>query len=142
MDESKVDMFIIQKGKFFPSEQVPFIREKLLAFDDDKWTHLFTVKMKDPFMALMISILVGTVGADRFFLGQTAFGVCKLLLFIVFFFVYFAVIITSDEDPSWTLIVGFLLLTVAILTWYLIDIFNASRRAKEINLNLILTFFN
>lgn len=142
MDESKVDMFIIQKGKFFPSEQVPFLREKLLTLDDEKWTYLFTAKLKDPFMALMISILAGTIGADRFFLGQTASGVGKLLLFIVFFFVYFAVVITSNEDPSWTLIVGFLVLTTAILTWYLIDIFNASRRAKEINLNSIFTLLS
>lgn len=142
MEEGKVDMFIIQKGKFFPAEQVPFIREKLLALDDDKWTYLFTAKMKDPFIALMISILAGTIGADRFFLGQIVSGVCKLLLFIVFFFVYVAVVITSDEDPSLTLLVSFLLLTAAVLTWYMIDIFNAPRRAKKINLNSIFTLFN
>lgn len=142
MDESKVDMFIIQKGRFFPSEQVPFIREKLLGLDDNKWTYLFSTKMKDPFMALMVSILAGTVGADRFFLGQTASGVCKLLLFILFIVADVAVVVSSQYNPSWILLAVFLVLMTALITWYLIDIFNASRRAKEINFNSISTFLN
>lgn len=156
MDESKVDMFIIQKGKLFPEKRLPFIREKLLSLDDNQWDRLFSVKFKDPFIAIVMSVVAGPVGADRFYLNQTVSGIFKLLLFIVFFINYIFLeafkVLTSEADFSLdtdtmltisiTIILAVLASMVAFLIWYFIDISNASRKAKEINFNLILTLFN
>ena len=79
MDAQKVDMFIMSNGKFFESHQINMIRERLLALDDSKWAMLSTIQFKDPTTILIVSILAGGVGIDRFMLGDTGLGVGKLL---------------------------------------------------------------
>ena len=79
MEASKVDMFIMTNGKFFESHQVGLIREKLLAMDDEKWGAIQTLQFKDPTTSLIISLLGGSLGIDRFMLGDTGLGVGKLL---------------------------------------------------------------
>lgn len=79
MEEKKVDMFMMANGKFFESYQANSIREKLLSLDESKWVSLSSAKFKDPTTILIISILVGHLGVDRFLLGDTGLGVGKLL---------------------------------------------------------------
>ncbi len=79
MDAQKVDMFIMSNGKFFEGHQMNMIRERLLALDDSKWSMLSTIQLKDPTTSLIISILAGSLGIDRFIIGDTGLGVGKLL---------------------------------------------------------------
>jgi TM2 domain-containing membrane protein YozV len=79
MDSNKVDMFIMSNAKFFESHQVNMIREKLLAADDTKWAMISTQQYKDPTTILIVSILAGNLGIDRFMIGDTGLGVGKLL---------------------------------------------------------------
>lgn len=79
MDAQKVDMFIISNGKFFEGNQMNMIRERLLALDDSKWAMLSAIQLKDPTTSLIISILAGSLGIDRFMIGDTGLGVGKLL---------------------------------------------------------------
>ncbi len=79
MDSQKVDMYIMSNAKFFESHQVHVIRERLLAVDDSKWVMISSVELKDPTTSLIISILAGSLGIDRFIIGDTGIGVGKLL---------------------------------------------------------------
>ena len=79
MDAQKVDMFIMSNGKFFEGHQMNMIGERLLALDDSKWAMLSTVQFKDPTTTLIVSILAGSLGIDRFMIGDTGLGVGKLL---------------------------------------------------------------
>jgi len=79
MDSQKVDMFIMTSRKFFESHQIVQIREKLLQIDDAKWALVQTLQFKDPTTSLIISILAGSFGIDRFMIGDTGLGVGKLL---------------------------------------------------------------
>jgi TM2 domain-containing membrane protein YozV len=79
MEAQKVDMFIISNAKFFESHHVPVIRERLLAVDDSKWVMISTVQFKDPTTSIIVSILAGTFGIDRFIIGDTGLGIGKLL---------------------------------------------------------------
>jgi TM2 domain-containing membrane protein YozV len=79
MDSQKVDMFIMTNGKFFESHQVAQIRDRLLALDDSKWVLIQTLQFKDPTTSLIISLLGGSFGIDRFMIGDTGLGVGKLL---------------------------------------------------------------
>lgn len=112
MDTQKVDMFIMTNGKDFPEQKVPFIRERLLAFDDSKWAALSTVQFKNPTTALLLSIFLGCYGIDRFYLGQTGMGVGKLL--------------TCGGVGIW-----------AIIDWFLI-----SNSTKELNYNKLQAYLN
>lgn len=79
MDSQKVDMFIMSNGKFFESYQLEMIREQLLAVDDSKWSILSTLQFKDPTTSLIVSIIAGSMGIDRFLIGDTGLGIGKLL---------------------------------------------------------------
>ncbi len=79
MEASKVDMFMISNAKFFESHHLSAVRDKLLEIDDSKWAMVSTLQLKDPSNLLIISILAGALGIDRFMLGDTGLGVGKLL---------------------------------------------------------------
>ena len=79
MDVQKVDMFIMSNAKYFDSFQINMIRERLLAVDDAKWVMISTLQFKEPSTMLIISILAGSLGIDRFMLGDTGLGIGKLL---------------------------------------------------------------
>ena len=79
MDSQKVDMFIMTTGKYFESHQIPIIRDRLMQADDSKWVMIQTFQFKDPTVSLIVSLLAGTLGIDRFIIGDTGLGVGKLL---------------------------------------------------------------
>ena len=79
MESQKVDMFILTNARYFESHQVPVIRDRLLTMDESKWSIIQTMQFKDPVLSLVISILGGSFGIDRFVIGDTGLGVGKLL---------------------------------------------------------------
>jgi TM2 domain-containing membrane protein YozV len=79
MDEQKVDMFIMSNARYFESYHLNVIRERLIALDDSKWGIMTTLQFKDPTTSLIVSILIGTLGIDRFIIGDTGMGIGKLL---------------------------------------------------------------
>ena len=79
MSTNKVDMFIIANQKFFPADKIAFVKEKLEALPEDKFLLATSVELKDPTTMLIISIFLGSLGVDRFMLGDTGMGVLKLL---------------------------------------------------------------
>lgn len=109
MDQNKVDMYIMTNQKYFPAEKMMYIKEKLLAMDESKFSMISTVELKDPTTILLISIFLGALGIDRFMLGDTGMGILKLL--------------TGG--------------CCGILT--IVDWFTVSKKAKETNFNNIMT---
>ncbi len=79
MDSQKIDMYLISTAKYFESYQIPAIRERLLAMDDSRFILLQTLNLKDPTMMIIISLIGGHFGVDRFIIGDTGLGVAKLL---------------------------------------------------------------
>jgi TM2 domain-containing membrane protein YozV len=79
MEAQKVDMFIMTNGRYFESYQLSAIRERLIAMDDSRWVMISTVQLNDPTISLIVSILVGHFGIDRFMLGDIGLGVAKLI---------------------------------------------------------------
>lgn len=72
-------MFIMANGKYFESHHVMSIRDRLLTLDDSKWGLIQTLQFKEPTTSLIVSILAGNLGIDRFMIGDTGLGVGKLL---------------------------------------------------------------
>jgi TM2 domain-containing membrane protein YozV len=79
MDTQKVDMFMMMNSKFFESHHLGAVRERLVGLDDSKASAMQMVQFKDPTTALIISILIGGLGIDRFYIGDTGLGIAKLL---------------------------------------------------------------
>ena len=79
MEAQKVDMFMMMNAKYFEGHHLNAIREKLLSLDDTKWGLVQTLQFKDPTTSIIVSILAGHFGIDRFMIGDTGLGVGKLL---------------------------------------------------------------
>ena len=96
MDAQKVDMFILTTGKYFPEEYIPTLRQKLLEMDEHRWHMLSAMQCKDPTTALIISIFLGSLGIDRFYIVDIGLGIGKLL--------------TGGACGVWTIIDWFLIM--------------------------------
>jgi TM2 domain-containing membrane protein YozV len=79
MESNQIDMFIITKGKYFRSEHLMEIRNRLQSLDDSKKILLQTLQFHDPTIILVVSLLVGALGIDRFMIGDIGLGVLKLI---------------------------------------------------------------
>lgn len=79
MDAQRVDMFLMTKGKYFESHTIPILRDRLLELDDSKFVQLQAMNLKDPVIILIVSLVAGSFGIDRFLLGDTGLGIAKLL---------------------------------------------------------------
>ena len=79
IDKQKVDMYIMSNQKYFPAEKIMFLKQKLYSLDEDKFSMLSAIELKDPTTILIISLFLGSLGIDRFMLKDTAMGVVKLL---------------------------------------------------------------
>ena len=79
MTQEKVDAYIIAKSKYFPPESIFMLKEKLLQVPDDKLYALQSIDLKEPSTMLIVSLFLGSLGVDRFMLGDTGMGVLKLL---------------------------------------------------------------
>jgi len=109
MDQQKIDMFIMTNQKYFPSEKIVFLKEKLRTIDETKLSLVSTIDFKDPTTILLVSIFLGALGIDRFMIGDTGMGVLKLL--------------TGGGCGI-----------LAIIDWFTI-----SNKAKEVNFNKVMT---
>jgi TM2 domain-containing membrane protein YozV len=79
MDAAKVDLFLLTHSKSFETHHLSFIREKLLALDDSQWIIIQSINIKDPMLSLIISIVGGHFGIDRFLIGDIGLGIGKLI---------------------------------------------------------------
>lgn len=70
---------MMMNNKYLPESQIMFVRERLLAADDSKQGLLHAVQFKDPTIALILSLLTGNLGIDRFYIGDTGLGIGKLI---------------------------------------------------------------
>lgn len=94
----KSNMLLMTYGKYFPDESLMMIKEKFDAMDESKTSILYTLPLKDPTMALILSIVAGGLGVDRFYIGDTGLGIAKLL--------------TCGGCGIWTIIDYFLIMKV------------------------------
>lgn len=104
MEKSKVDLYLTTNAKYFEASAIPVIRQKLENASDDALVSLQSTELKDPTTILLISIFLGSLGIDRFMIGDTGMGILKLLT-------------------------GGLCGILTIIDWFTI-----SRKAKQVNL--------
>lgn len=96
MTAEQVDLFLATSGKYFEAQHLPYIREQLLALDESRSRAIMHLDFKDPTILLIVSLLGGTLGIDRFLLGDVLLGVLKL--------------ITGGACAIWTIVDWFLIM--------------------------------
>ena len=79
MEKSKIDLYLTTNAQYFETTAIPIIRQKLENASEETFLTLQAVELKDPTILLIISILLGSLGIDRFMLGDVGMGILKLL---------------------------------------------------------------
>ncbi|MDM1048311.1 MULTISPECIES: TM2 domain-containing protein [Sphingobacterium] len=79
MESQRVDMFLMSHNKYFESYHLMEIKDLLTKADDSKFTNVQIQQYKDPTTVLIVSLLAGPLGIDRFMIGDTGLGIGKLL---------------------------------------------------------------
>lgn len=83
----------------FPPAMVPQIYEMLLRAPENKNMMIQAIDFKYPITALILSLLLGYIGIDRFYLGDIGLGIAKIL--------------TGGGCGVWTIIDWFIIMDAA-----------------------------
>ena len=108
MDKNQADMYLMANAHLFPGEKLPLLKAALEQADGSKTLPVQSAEPKNPTTMLIVSILIGGFGVDRFMLGQMGLGLLKLL--------------TCGGAGVWT-----------VVDWFLI-----SGRTRELNFQKIM----
>ncbi|MCF0213051.1 MAG: TM2 domain-containing protein [Muribaculaceae bacterium] len=79
MDSNKVDMYMMSNTDTFPQENMYVVRQQIEQMDDSKYNLLCTFQFKNPVVSLILSIFLGNLGVDRFYVGDIGLGILKLI---------------------------------------------------------------
>ncbi|MBR1788230.1 MAG: TM2 domain-containing protein [Bacteroidaceae bacterium] len=79
MERNKVEELLLMNASKLPPEGLQMIRERLLNMEDSTLAQIVLSQLKDPTLALILSIVIGYWGADRFYIGDMGIGLGKLL---------------------------------------------------------------
>lgn len=77
--KDKVDSYLMVNQKYFPAERIPYLKEKFYNMNDAQFELVVSTQLKDPVVLLVVSLLLGSLGVDRFMLGNIGYGILKLL---------------------------------------------------------------
>ena len=107
MNENTINSFLMQNAKFFAPANQAEVKQLLESVDESKLAAIQAISFKDPTTMMILAIVAGSLGIDRFMLGEVGLGVAKLL--------------TCGGCGIWTII----------------DIFSVQQRTRDFNLNLL-----
>ena len=77
--EMYINQFMIMNGKKFNITDLMTIKKELNSLTPDQIQMLTAGEYLDPTINVIVSVLVGSLGVDRFLIGQTGWGILKLL---------------------------------------------------------------
>lgn len=109
MDINQANQLLAIYGNRLPFISIDMARNKLLNMDYQVAT-IRMAQFKDPTLSLILSILVGSLGIDRFYIGDVGLGVGKLLT------------------------------CGGIYIWWLVDLFMIQEATKNKNLEMLMMF--
>ena len=80
MESEKVNHILMMLSSKIPAGSIPSVRTRLENTDISESEILaLQSQMKDPLLSILLSIFIGTLGVDRFYIGDVGLGIGKLL---------------------------------------------------------------
>ena len=113
MEQKQAYQLVLLNSSKLAPEYAEVIRQQLLKRDYTQASMLFG-QLKDPTTVLVISVILGGWGIDRFMIGDIGIGICKLCITVF-----------SCGFLSWI--------------WWIIDLFLISDATRKYNSNKIMT---
>ena len=78
MEQQQVEQLIAIYGNKLPIESILKKKKKLLSMDYNT-ASIILAQAKDPTISIILSIIVGSWGIDRIYIGDVGLGIIKLL---------------------------------------------------------------
>lgn len=132
MTEAKERIALEKLGKNVPKEKYGALVVKLKASDDKHFEALMALPLKSKIATILFAIFLGSIGVDRFYIGDTGTGVAKIVGTLIP--ILLKVIFGTG------IIIG-LLNTVNII-WKFVDIFISYKAGLEYNYDAISNILN
>ena len=120
--------FLMANMSSFPADKLPILQKEVEQLDDQAITTLTMTEIKNPTTALLLSIFVGELGIDRFYVGHKELGILKLSLLVISFVTLF-------------ILIGFFLLPILYI-WKIVDIFLIMGACKQANFERLIQQLN
>lgn len=79
MDQQSVNLYLTTHAAYFPPDQMFALQQALLKANPATFARVRQVKLKEPDNMFWVSFFLGSLGVDRFMLGNTGMGILKLL---------------------------------------------------------------
>ena len=80
MESEKVNHMLMMLSSKIPAGSIPSVRTRLENTDISESEILaLQSQMKDPLLSILLSIFIGLLGIDRFYIGDVGLGIGKLL---------------------------------------------------------------
>ena len=80
MESEKVNHMLMMLSSKIPAGSIPSVRTRLENTDISESEILaLQSQMKDPLLSILSSIFIGSLGVDRFYIGDVGLGIGKLL---------------------------------------------------------------
>ena len=154
-DENISSIVINYSDKLLPDD-IPRLENALRNSDGSRTSALLSCKIYNPIVALVLSIFLGTLGIDRFYIGDVGKGILKLLLTVVIIpalyilFVALAMVSLADgvaqsaggtlEGGENILIYSILIIAIALLETiiYFMELYFCQKKAKRKNIENLL----
>lgn len=113
MEQQQINQTLMYFADKLPSESLPMVSKRLAESNiTQEDVMVMSTRMKDPTIALILSILIGYLGVDRFYIGDTGMGIGKLLT------------------------------CGGLYIWWIVDIFLIMKATKQKNLQLLMIATN
>ncbi len=80
MESDKVNHILMMLSSKIPAGSIPSVRTRLENTEiSDSEVMTLQSQMKDPLLSILLSIFIGSLGIDRFYIGDVGLGIGKLL---------------------------------------------------------------
>lgn len=127
MDSNRfAEDFLISHKSYLPSERVALLKSKLSDIEQTQQSSIHSIPLKNPLITLILSLTLGWLGIDRFYIGDILLGIFKVSIFI------FGVVTA-------VLLFGFFFL-FGYLLWVMLDIYLCYKKTKELNFQNIMMY--
>ena len=156
MRDENISSIVINYSDKLLRDDIPRLENALRNSNGSRTSALLSCKIYNPIVALVLSIFLGTLGIDRFYIGDVGKGILKLLLTVVIIpalyilFVAVAMVSLADgvaqsaggtlEGGENILIYSILIIAIALLETiiYFTELYFCQKKAKRKNIENLL----